>query len=63
MVVGVAQSPGLVQVKVCVAADAGPGEVGVGQEAALAIKWRAVAMETRRKEDHDVGLLSLVLHL
>lgn len=63
MVVGVAQRPGLVQVKVCVTTDAGPREVGVSQEAALAIKRRTVAVETRCEEDHDVSLLPLVLHL
>lgn len=63
VVLGVTQRPGLIQVEVRVAADAGSGEVGVRQEAALAVKRRAVAVETRCKEDHDVGLLPLELHL
>ena len=46
-----------------VPADARAGEVSVGQEPPLSVKWRAVAMETRGKEDHDVGLLALVLDL
>lgn len=61
--VGVAQRPGLIRVKVCVSSDAGAGEVGVGQESSLSIKRRAVTMETRGKEDHDVRLLTLVLDL
>lgn len=61
--VGVAERPGLVRVKVRVSSDAGAGEVGVSQETALAVERRAVAMETRGEEDHDVGLLPLVLDL
>lgn len=61
--VGVAQCPGLVRVKVCVSSDAGAGEVGVGQETPLSVKRRAVTMETRGEEDHDVSLLTLVLDL
>lgn len=61
--VGVAQRPGLIGVKVCVSADASAGEVGVGQETPLSVERRAVAMETRGEEDHDVSLLALVLDL
>ena len=57
--VGVAQRPRLVRVKVCVSSDAGAREVRVGQETPLTIKRRAVTMETRGKEDHDVSLLPL----
>lgn len=63
VVVGVAQRPGLVRVEVCVSADAGAGEVGVGQKPPLPIEWRAVTMETRGEKDHDVGLLALILDL
>lgn len=63
VVVGVAERPGLVRVKVRVSSDAGAGEVGVSQETALAVERRAVTMETRGEEDHDVGLLPLVLDL
>lgn len=37
-----------------VSADAVAGEVSVSQEAALAVKRRAVAVETLRKGQHDV---------
>ena len=37
-----------------VSPDAVPGEVGVSQEAALAIERRAVAVETLREGEHDV---------
>lgn len=57
--VGVAQRPRLVRVKVCVSSDAGAREVRVGQETPLTIKRRAVTMETGGKEDHDVSLLPL----
>lgn len=63
VVVGVAERPRLVRVKVCVSTDAGAGEVGVGEETPLSVERRAVAMETRGEEDHDVGLLPLVLDL
>lgn len=53
----VPDSPGLRGVKVGVPSDVGAREVGVGQEATLAIEGRAVAMEALGKEDHDVGLL------
>lgn len=61
--VGVAQRPGLVRVKVRVSSDASAGEVGVGQETPLTVKRGAVTVETRGEEDHDVGLLALVLDL
>lgn len=63
IVVGVAQRPGLVRVKVCVSSDASAGEVGVGQETPLSVEGRAVTMETRGEEDHDVSFLTLVLDL
>lgn len=63
VVVGVAQRPGLVGVKVCVPSDSGAREVGVGQETPFSVKWRAVTMETRGEEDHDVSLLTLVFDL
>jgi len=62
-VVGVAQRPRLVRVEVGVAPDAGAGEVGVRQETALPVERRAVAMETRGEEDHDVRLLPVILDL
>ena len=40
---------------------AGPGEVGVGQEAPLSVERRTVAVETRGEEDHDVGLLATAI--
>lgn len=46
--------PGLREVKVRVSPDAVSGEVSVRQEAALAIKRCAVAMETLREGEHDV---------
>lgn len=46
IMVGVAQRPGFVRVEVRVAPNARPGKVGVRQEAALAVKGRAVAVET-----------------
>lgn len=47
----------------CVTTDARAGEVGMGQEASLAIERRAVAVEPRGEEDHDVGLLAQGLDL
>ena len=61
VVVGVAQGPGFVGVEVGVPPDAGTREVGVGQEPPLPVEGRAVPMETGGKEDHDVGLLDLIL--
>lgn len=52
--VGVAQGPGFIGIEVGVAPYARPGEVGVGQEASLSIKRRAVTVETRSKDDGDV---------
>lgn len=46
-----------------VPSDSGAREIGVGQEASFTVKGRAVAMETRGEEDHDVGLLPLALDL
>lgn len=47
-----------------VAPDAVAREVGMSQEAALAIKWCAVAMETLGKGQHDVcKLVDLVSDL
>ena len=63
IVVGVPQRPRLVRVKVRVPADAGAREVGVGQEAALAVEGRAVAVETRGEDDGDVHVLLCALQL
>lgn len=54
-------SPGLGRVKVGVPSDVGAWEVGMGQEATLAIERRAVTVETLSKEDHDIGLLLVAL--
>lgn len=35
----------------------------MGQESPFSIKWGAVAMETRSKEDHDVCLLPVTFDL
>lgn len=61
--VGVSQSPRLVRVEVGVSSNAGAREVGVGQESPLAVKWRAVTMETRGEEDDDVGVFPVALHV
>lgn len=50
-------SPGLSRVKVSVSSNVGAWEIGMGQEATLTIKRRAVTMETLSKQDHDVRLL------
>lgn len=55
--VDVAGRPGFGVVKVCVAPYPVPGEVRVSQEAALAVEWRAVAVETLREGEHDVSVL------
>lgn len=52
--VGVPQGPRLVRVKVCVPSDAGAREVGVGEEASLAVEGRAVAVKTWSEDDGDV---------
>ena len=44
-----------------VPSNVGAWEVGMGQEAALAIERRAVTVEALSKEDHDVGLLLVAL--
>jgi len=44
--VGVAQRPRLIRVKVRVASNSRPWKVGVRQEAPLAVEGRAVAVET-----------------
>lgn len=60
----VPSGPGLSEVKVRVSPDAMSGEVGVSQEAALAIERRAVTMETLREREHDVcELVNLVFDL
>lgn len=61
--VGVAESPRLVRIEVCVSANAGAREVGVCEEAALAVKRRAVTVKTGGKKDHDISFLPLVLDL
>lgn len=62
--VGGPSGPGLGEVKVRVSPDAVAREVGVSQEAALAIERRAVAMETLGKGQHDVcELVDLVSDL
>ena len=63
IVVGIAQRPGLIRVKVCVSSVASAREIGVGKETPLSIKRRAVTMETRGKEDDNVRLLTLVFDL
>jgi len=63
VMVGVAQCPRFVRVKVCVAPYSRPWEVGVGQEAAFAVKRRAVAVETRSEDDGDVHVLLGALQL
>lgn len=63
IMVGIAQRPGLVRVEVCVSSDAGAREVGMGQEAPLSIERRAITMETRGKENHDVRFLPLIFDL
>lgn len=60
---GVSQCPGLIWVKVCISSDTCAREVCVGQESPLTIKRRAVTMETRGKEDHDVSLFPFLLDL
>lgn len=57
VMVGVAERPRLIRVKVRVAPDARPGEVGMRQEAALAVEGGAVAVETRGEDDGDVHVL------
>lgn len=52
-----ADGPGLGQIKVGVAPDAVPREEGVRQESSLAVKRRAVAVETLGEGQHDVGVL------
>lgn len=54
--VGVAKGPGLIRVKVGVPSNARAWEVGMRQEAPLAIKGWAVAMETWGEDDGDVHL-------
>lgn len=44
-----------------VASDVGAREVGVCEEATLAIEGCAVAMEALSKHDHDVGVLVAIL--
>lgn len=52
-----AGGPGLSEVKVRVSPDAVSREVSMSQEAALAVERCAVAVETLRKGQHDVGEL------
>lgn len=52
--VGVAQCPWLIWVEMCVASYSRPWKVGMGQEAALAVKGRAIAMKTWGEDDGDV---------
>lgn len=61
--VGVAERPRLVRIEVCVSTNAGAGEVGVCEEAALAVERRAVAVKTRGEKNHDISFLPLVLDL
>lgn len=56
IVVGVAQCPRLVWVKVCVASYSRPWKVGMSQETALTIEGWAVAMEAWSKDDGDVHI-------
>lgn len=54
----VPDGPRLIRIKVCVPAHSGSREVGVSQEATLAVEGRAVPVKTRGEEDHDVRLLA-----
>lgn len=63
IMVGIAKRPWLIRIKVRVSSDAGAREVSVGQKTPLSIKWRAITVETRGEEDHDVRLFSLILDL
>lgn len=54
-------SPGLSRVKVGVPSNVGAWEIGMCQEATLAIERCAVTMEALSEEDHDVGLLLMAL--
>lgn len=63
IVVGVAQRPRLVWVKVCVASYSRPWKVGMGQEAPLAIEGWAVSVETWSKDDGDVHVFLAPLQL
>lgn len=44
-----------------VSSDIGTWEIGMRQEATLAVKGRAVSMEALSEEDHDVSLLLMAL--
>lgn len=61
--VRVPERPGLVRVEVRVAPDARAREVGMGQEASLSIKGRAVSVETRRENDGYVHVPLAALQL
>lgn len=63
IVVGVAQCPRLVWVKVCVASYSRPWKVGMGQEAPLAIEGWAVSVETWSEDDGDVHIFLAPLQL
>lgn len=52
--VGVAQGPGFIRVKMCIAPNPRPREVCVCQEASFSIERRAVTMETGCEDDGDV---------
>lgn len=55
--VGVAQRPRLIRVKVRVPSHPRSREVGVCEEAAFPIEGGAVPVEARGEKDHDVRLL------
>lgn len=52
--VGVAQGPRLIWVKMRVSSYPRPRKVGVRQEAPLAVKGRAITMKPWREDDGDV---------
>lgn len=63
VVVGVAQRPGFVRVKVCISSNASAREIGVCEETPLAVEGRAVTVETGGKKDHDVRFFALAFQL
>lgn len=63
IMVGISQCPRLIRVKVSVSSNSGAREVGVGQESPFPIKWGAVTMEARSKEDHNVCFLPVTFDL
>lgn len=54
IMVGVAQGPGFIRVKMRITPYPRPREVRMSQEASFSIKWRAVTVETRCEDNGDV---------